>query len=105
MAPAPARGDNGTVKADIRLSRPAWAADTAIAFAATLASVVAVITQNHGDVVHAVPHALDQAEVIGPAPAPSVWVLLAVVMTTAPLAFRRRYPVTAFCVLFAAVLA
>jgi len=42
--------------------------------------------------------------VIGPAPAPPVWVLLAVAMTTAPLAFRRRYPVTAFCVLIAAVL-
>jgi len=104
MAPGPAAGDNGAVKAEGRLPRAAWTFDVALAVVATLASVVDLITQNHGDVAHAVPHAPDQAVVIGPAPAPPVWVLLAVAMTTAPLAFRRRYPVTAFCVLIAAVL-
>jgi signal transduction histidine kinase len=35
----------------------------------------------------------------------SAWVLLAVALTTAPLAFRRTYPITAFCVILAAIIA
>ena len=42
------------------------------------------------------------------APRPSLavtyFIVLGVMLTTAPLAFRRRYPVGAFCVIMAAVL-
>ena len=104
MAPRPAAGDNGAVKAEVRLSRAAWTFDVALAVVATIAAVGTVIAQDRGDVARAVPHAPDQVVVVGPAPGPPAWVLLAVAMTTAPLAVRRRYPATAFCVIFAAVL-
>ncbi len=39
-----------------------------------------------------------------PPPQPSVAVLVAVALTTAPLAVRRRYPVAAVCVIFGAIL-
>ena len=92
-------GDNGAVKA----SRPAWVIDTAIAVAATLAAVWAAVALGHHDggvrtsTRAARPH---------PAVPPglSAWVVLGIALTTAPLAFRRRYPATAFGVIFAAVL-
>jgi signal transduction histidine kinase len=91
-------GDNGAVKT----SRPAWVIDTAIAVAATLAAVWAAVVLGHHDGAFVVypgerPH---------PAVAPglSAWVALGIVLTAAPLAFRRRYPATAFGVIFAAVL-
>ena len=91
-------GDNGAVKA----SRPAWVIDTAIAVAATLAAVWAAIVVNHHDgplVVRpgVLPHPAFPA-------GPSAWVVLGIALTAAPLAFRRRYPATAFGVIFAAVL-
>ena len=91
-------GDNGAVKT----SRPAWVIDTAIAVAATLAAVWAAIVPGHHDgtfVVHPgeLPHPAFPA-------GPSAWVVLGIALTTAPLAFRRRYPATAFGVIFAAVL-
>jgi signal transduction histidine kinase len=91
-------GDNGAVKA----SRPAWVIDTAIAVAATLAAVWAAIVPYH----HDGPLVVQPGELPHPAfPAgPSAWVLLGIALTTAPLAFRRRYPATAFGVIFAAVL-
>src|SRR6185312_9169256 len=61
----------------VKASRPAWVIDTAIAVVATLAAVPA---------------------------GPSAWVVLGIALTAAPLAFRRRYPATAFGVIFAAVL-
>jgi len=36
---------------------------------------------------------------------PSPWILLGAAMTAAPLAFRRTYPITAFCVILVAVIA
>lgn len=91
-------GDNGAVKA----SRPAWVIDTAIAVAATLAAVWAAIVPDH----HDGPFVVHPGELPHPAfPAgPSAWVVLGIALTTAPLAFRRRYPATAFGVIFAAVL-
>jgi hypothetical protein len=91
-------GDNGAVKA----SRPAWVIDTAIAVAATLAAVWAAIVPDHDDG----PFVVHPGELPHPAfPAgPSAWVVLGIALTTAPLAFRRRYPATAFGVIFAAVL-
>jgi signal transduction histidine kinase len=96
-------GDNGAVKADARLSRSAWIIDTAIAAAATVAAVGAAIVQaRHGGPVYA--FARPHGTVLVIPPGPSGWLLLAIALTTAPLAFRRRYPATAFVVIFAAVL-
>jgi signal transduction histidine kinase len=92
-------GDNGAVKA----SRPAWVLDTAIAVAATLAAVwAAMVVGHHGGAYVARPGELPHPAV---APGLSAWVVLGIALTTAPLAFRRRYPATAFGVIFAAVLA
>jgi signal transduction histidine kinase len=92
-------GDNGAVKT----SRPAWVIDTAIAVAATLAAVWAAVAVGHHDGAYVVyPGELPRPAV---APGLSAWVVLGIVLTTAPLAFRRRYPATAFSVIFAAVLA
>ena len=100
MAARRRRGDNGAV----RTSRPAWVIDTAIAVAATLAAVWAAIApaRHAGGAVYAIagPH----GTVLVTPPAPSGWLLLGIALTTAPLAFRRRYPATAFGVIFAAVL-
>jgi signal transduction histidine kinase len=99
MAVRPGPGDNGAVKA----SRPAWVIDTAIAVAATLAAVWAAVAVGHHDGAYvAYPGELPRPAV---APGLSAWVVLGIVLTTAPLAFRRRYPATAFSVIFAAVLA
>jgi signal transduction histidine kinase len=93
-------GDNGAVNT----SRPAWVIDVAIAVAATVASVGAAIAQTRhgGGAVHALagPH----GGILVEPPSPSRWILLAIALTTAPLAFRRRYPATAFGLIFAAVL-
>jgi signal transduction histidine kinase len=101
MAARPRPGDNGAVKA----SRPAWVIDLAIAVAATVASVAAAIAQtpHGGEVVYAIPG--PRGGVLVQPQAPSGWLLLAIALTTAPLGFRRRYPATAFAVIFAAVLA
>jgi signal transduction histidine kinase len=73
------------------VSRAAQAADAAIAAVATIAAAVAVILQARNS----------------PQPPwwPSAWVLLGVALTVAPLAFRRIYPIAAFCVILAAVIA
>jgi signal transduction histidine kinase len=92
-------GDNGAVKA----SRPALVIDVAIAVAATVASVGAAIAQTrHGGAVYAIPG--PHGGILVKPPSPSGWLLLGIALTTAPLAFRRRYPATAFGVIFAAVL-
>ena len=38
-------------------------------------------------------------------PPVTAWVLVAVVLTTAPLAVRRKYPISTFCVILAALIA
>jgi signal transduction histidine kinase len=92
-------------------SRAARAADAAIAAVATLAAVVAVIVQArtssgpYGILVvrpGISPVFLPRAWVAG---WPSPWLLLGAAMTTAPLAFRRIYPITAFWVIMVAVVA
>src|SRR5256884_1957368 len=98
MAARLAPGDNGAVKA----SRPAWVIDTAIAVAATLAAVWAAIVVGHHDGAYVVyPGGLPHPAV---PPGLAAWVVPGVALTAAPLAFRRRYPATAFGVIFAAVL-
>ena len=93
-------------------SRAARAADVAIAGAAMIASLLVVILQarNGGGglgILIARPGPKGGEVVIGPPPAgswPSAGILVSAVLTTAPLAFRRIYPITAFCVILAAVI-
>ena len=89
-------------------SRAARAADAAVATAATIAAVVTVIMQTRTGSAYAVfPAALGGPEVVHfePGPGSSPLLLLGVAMTTAPLAFRRIYPITAFCVIMVAIIA
>src|SRR5215470_15370151 len=107
MAARPARGDNRCVEPEVRPSRPAWIFDAAVAAAATLAVVWAAIVQagtSGAYLVYPVRGLPHREVVLRPAPGLAVWVVLAVALTTAPLVFRRRYPATAFCVIFAATL-
>ena len=85
------------------------AADAALAVAATVAAVVAVILQlrtTSGPVGIFVARpgfpVVELGHPHGTWPTPVT--LLGVVLTTAPLAFRRIYPITAFCVILAAVI-
>ena len=93
-------------------SPAARAADVAIAAAAMIASLVIVIVQarigSRGlSILIARPGPKGGEVLIGP-PAAGSWpppgILVCAVLTTAPLAFRRIYPITAFCVILAAVI-
>ncbi|HJZ27879.1 MAG TPA: histidine kinase dimerization/phosphoacceptor domain-containing protein, partial [Streptosporangiaceae bacterium] len=83
----------------------AQAADAAIAVVATIAAVVAVIRSGGSVVAHAEPGFRVQQFSAQPATFPPLGLLLGVALTTAPLAFRRTYPIMAFCVILAAVIA
>ncbi len=88
------------------VSGAARAADAAIAVVAVMAAVVAVIVQNRNGgsyEVHAVPIAQHLTLRFHPPPGPSAGVLIGAAFTTAPLAFRRTYPIIAFCVIMAGV--
>ena len=91
-------------------SPAARAVDAAIAAVATIAALVAAIVRFrtvNGPFGASYPGSArepvwqPQAPLSGMSP----WALLGVALTTAPLAFRRTYPITAFCVILAAVLA
>jgi signal transduction histidine kinase len=93
-------------------SRAARRADVAIAAVATIVALVVAIGQfrtinGPADVfvvpgtVHLRPVWPPRAPLFGISP----WVLLGVALTTAPLAFRRTYPITAFWVILAAIVA
>jgi len=93
-------------------SPAARAADSAIAAAAVIVSLVVVILQARNGsaglgILIARPGPKGGEVVIGPPPAgswPSAGILVSAVLTTAPLAFRRIYPIAAFCVILAAVI-
>ena len=91
------------------VSGAARTADTAIAVVATIVAVVAVIVQagrSAGSVVAFVEPGFRVQQFSGrPATFPSPGLLLGAALTTAPLAFRRIYPITAFCVIMVAVIA
>jgi signal transduction histidine kinase len=90
----------------LTVSRAARAADAAIAVVAVIAAVVAVIAQTRTGSAHAVfPVSLGAPTMVRfePGPGPSTGVLIGAALTTAPLAFRRTYPITAFCVIMAGV--
>jgi signal transduction histidine kinase len=92
------------------VSDAARAADVAIAAVATIAAVVAVIVQargNGGGFGTFIVRPGITPVVIGPPPGggwPSSGTLVAAVLTTAPLAIRRIYPIAAFWVILAAVI-
>ncbi len=88
------------------VSGAARAADAAIAVVAVIAAVVAVIVQTrNGDSYGVFPVPLGRMVVINVQPGPglSAGDLIGAALTTAPLAFRRTYPITAFCVIMAGV--
>jgi signal transduction histidine kinase len=91
------------------VSGAARRADAAIAVVATIVAVVAVIIQARRsggtDILFVRPGVPPVRLLQGHEPFPSPAILLAVALTTAPLAFRRIYPITAFCVILAAVIA
>jgi signal transduction histidine kinase len=86
--------------------------DAAIAVAATMAVIWAVAAQlgagHAGDIIaHAVPGPTGGEIVLAGRPSLAVtyFIVLSAMLTTAPLAFRRRYPAGAFCVVIAAAFA
>ena len=95
------------------MSRAALKADVAIAAVATIATVVAVIVQARSStgglsILTVRPGARPViVNPLGPPRAtssPSPGILIGAALTTAPLAFRRIYPIAAFCVILAAVI-
>ena len=130
MAPGAERDDNGQVADEETSGRPgsarglaaffrqseerpvasraARATDAAIAAVGTIAALITAIVQARhagAEVVYAHPAGF-VIRPFGPLPPwPSAWVLLGVALTVAPLAFRRIYPIAAFCVILAAVIA
>jgi signal transduction histidine kinase len=92
------------------LSRAARRADAAIAAVATITVVVVAIERLRmaGGPIGFFLIRPGHAEPVWPRPpfyGASPWMLLGVALTTAPLAFRRTYPITAFCVILAATMA
>ena len=90
------------------LSRAARVTDAAIAAAGAIAAVVTVIVQSQEPGSSRFVNPWSGSEVILPGPPqpwPSVWILLGVALTVAPLAFRRVYPITTFWVILIAVIA
>jgi signal transduction histidine kinase len=91
-------------------SRAARATDAAIAAAGAIAAVVTVIVQSRetgsDQFVYPGPPGFQVVTLPAP-PHPwlSVWVLLGVALTVAPLAFRRIYPIITFWVILAAIIA
>src|SRR6185437_11751541 len=128
----PARGDNGRVQergltrravaffqqdepmAAVRPAEPGrppgwpdWAVDTAIAVVATIAAAWAAAVQiRTGQADYAIPGP-DGGRIFTPyTPLYVAYLLiLGAMLTTAPLAFRRRYPAGMFCVIMVAVFA
>jgi signal transduction histidine kinase len=88
------------------VSGAARAADAAIAVVAVIAGVIAVTTQTRtGGSYEVFPVPLGNVTVLHfrPGPGPSTGVLIGAALTTAPLAFRRTYPIIAFCLIMAGV--
>jgi signal transduction histidine kinase len=90
-------------------SSAARATDAVIAAVATIAALVAAIEQFRTANSHFVAPGTVQVEPVWQSPPPfygmSSLTLLGVALTTAPLAFRRTYPISAFWVILAAIIA
>jgi signal transduction histidine kinase len=91
------------------LAGTTYAGDIALAVVFTIAALWAAIRgylQVSHDHLLAHPGATYALGPAGPhSPPVPVWVLVGVVATTAPLAFRRTYPTSAFCMILAAFIA
>jgi len=88
------------------VSGAARAADAAIAVVAVIAAVIAVILQSRtGDRYGVFPVPIGQTVVINVPSGPglSTGIVIGAALTAAPLAFRRTYPIIAFCVILAAL--
>ena len=88
------------------VSGAAQAVDAAIAVVAVIAAVVAVLAQSRtGDSYGVFPVPIGKTVVIhvpsGPRLSPGT--VIGAAFTAAPLAFRRTYPILAFCVILAAL--
>ena len=90
------------------VSAAARTADAAIAAAATIAALVAVIVQARGSAGATSIIVTPGFEFRQFAPRQAAWpsaaILLGAALTTAPLAFRRIYPIAAFCLILGAVI-
>ena len=92
-------------------SSAARATDAAIAAVATIAALVAAIVQFRtvngpiGFIVRGAVHVVPVGQPVPLLGTMSPWALPLVALTTAPLAFRRTYPITAFFVILAAIVA
>jgi signal transduction histidine kinase len=89
-------------------SSAARTVDAVIAAVATIVNLTALVLHVRypgGGLLIEVPGR--PAQVIGASPGqmPSAWILLGLVLTTAPLAFRRTHPILAACVIFVAIVA
>jgi signal transduction histidine kinase len=88
------------------VSGAARTTDAAIAVVAAIAAVVAVMVQSRtGDSYGVFPVPIGRTVVIHVQPGPglSTRILIGAALTAAPLAFRRTYPIIAFCVILAAL--
>ena len=121
--------DNGQVAEERTSGRPGWlrrtagflgeaedrpvvsaaarAADAAIAVVATMATMLAVIQQARtggSDVVFPIKQGTEAIRITAaPGSTPSPGILLRAALTTAPLAFRRTYPLAAFGVMLGTI--
>jgi len=89
------------------LGWPDWGVDTAIAVVATIAAAWAAAVQiRNGQADYAIPGP-DGGRIVTPYTPLAVAYLLVLgaMLTTAPLAFRRRYPAGVFCMIMGAVFA
>jgi signal transduction histidine kinase len=83
-------------------------ADVAIAALAMVLALIAVLDDHNGGGTTTITWPGRGTEQIfggGNAPPVTAWVLIAVVLTTAPLVVRRKYPIGTFCVILAALIA
>jgi signal transduction histidine kinase len=82
-------------------------ADLAIAALATALAVIAAVADHNGSgtFTSVVPGAGTTVIQYGHQYHVTAWILVAVVLTTAPLAVRRKYPIGTFCVVLAALIA
>jgi signal transduction histidine kinase len=83
-------------------------ADVAIAALAMVLALIAVLDDHNGGGTTTITwpgHGTEEIFGSGNAPPVTAWVLIAVVLTTAPLAVRRKYPISTFCVILAALIA
>lgn len=82
-------------------------ADIAIAALAVALALIAVLDDHNGVGTTRITWPGGGTELFqsGTAPPVTAWVLVAVVLTTAPLAVRRKYPISTFCVILVALIA